>query len=112
MLAYYDEICPAYTPWPKGPAPRDPVAGLFHRIHGPCAGVTPAPGAPRPPDVASCLAYSTRDSVTPPAFARSWKTLLRRPIVLTTSSTEHARKASITSCYRRLTGRATDPDHP
>lgn len=106
MLAYYDEVCRDYGPWPTAPPSDGPLAALLTRLHAPCTGITPSATAPftapASTELRSCVATSEADAVTPAAFSRTWTDLLDSPLSVTVPGTTHAPLDAMLECVSRV----------
>ena len=110
MLAYLQEVCATYAPWPATSGGTG-VEGVLGRLHAACSGVPARPEQPARPAAdrdgpAVCLARSTDDRVTPAAFAETWLADLRPVETVEVPGRTHAAPALAAECATRLAARA------
>jgi hypothetical protein len=110
MLAYLQEVCGTYAPWPAASGAGG-VEGLLSRLHASCSALPARAEAPSAPEVGSdgpavCLARSVDDRVTPAAFADTWRAALGPVERIDVPGRAHADPALAARCWTRLLERA------
>lgn len=104
-LAYLQEVCGSFTPWDALAESEPGVDSVADRFHQPCQFVPRLDGAPnesRPSPARRCLASSSDDAVTPPAFAERWVDELEIADTVTASNASHGAVELAVACYRKL----------
>lgn len=71
-LAYLDEVCSAYAPWPTKSDDADDIARALSAIHAPCGDVQIGSVEPLPRRVKTCVSANSGDPIAPPAFVETW----------------------------------------
>ena len=102
-LAYLDEVCSAYGPWPAANAGQDrPVAQALAALHAPCAGVPSNAAALHevPAGLALCASSAVDDPVAPPEFSANWAAL--GAFQVTTEGDSHGDLTGIGRCLDHL----------
>jgi hypothetical protein len=96
MLAYLDEVCRRYGPWPTEPT------SILAALHAPCARLARRqPGRVDAP-AAVCVAHGGSDFVTPLRVAREWAALLPGARLVRAQHEGHGARALAAGCAGEL----------
>lgn len=103
-LAYLDEVCAAYGPWPTAPTSSGLVGSTLTALHAPCAGIPLAERDTGSQLPAACVSSVTNDPIAPPAFVATWQ-----PVTFTEigEGSAHANVDGVTDCLTQLLSTAT-----
>lgn len=98
-LAYRDEVCAAYAPWPVQAADAgDVITRTLAAIHAPCAQVPPENVDPLPAAITTCVSGVAHDPIAPPEFKATW----HAQESYTSDGEEHSNLLAASSCIEEV----------
>lgn len=106
-LAYLDEVCAAYAPWPRSTADDGIVSGVLSALHSPCVRFPGEQDAVTtlPPSVRTCVSSQSQDPIAPEPFVRTWLPADHR---ITQEGSSHSNVDGVTACLETLRGTPGD----